>query len=361
MLSVIIPSYQRRDTLIRVLDAYEQQTPRELLFEVVVVDDGSEDGTADVLAARQSARYSLRFTRQENGGPAKARNRGLEIARGDIVLFTGDDIEPTPDLLDQHLEGHRRLADPEVAVLGLTCWHPQAETTATMRHIDGPGAQQFSYHFFKNGAEYDFRHLYTSNVSLYRSLLDREPSGFSIDFPAAAFEDAELGFRLARHGLRIIYRASAVAYHHHHYGAPGFFRRQRRCGEMAAILYRQRPELRHHLDVEILQDLAVHLTLSPTAVGRPIVERENEVLRLARFYDPLPFSATDRLLAPLFRYAYLRGLSEALYAPAVAEAMAERLFDHLLVPGVEDFVKTLAHHGLPGPSVDDLVDANRGG
>ena len=344
-----MPSYQRRNTLERVLDAYEAQQPHDLPFEVVVVDDGSDDGTAEMLAGRRSSRYRLRFDRQQNGGPAKARNRALEMAEGELVLFTGDDIEPTPDLLAQHLEGHRLLADVHAAVLGLTCWHPAAETTATMRHIDGPGAQQFSYHFFKDGTEYDFRHLYTSNVSLYRELLDREPQAFSTDFPAAAFEDAEFGFRLARHGLRIVYRAAAVAYHHHPYEAPGFFRRQRRCGAMGAILYRQRPELRGYLDLEILEQLATHLALErpPTVAEADLVAREDEVLRLANFYDPLPFTATDRLLAPLFRYAYLRGLSEALYAPHLAIAMAARLFELLLRPGMEDFVKSLQHHDLP--------------
>ena len=67
-----------------------------------------------------------------------------------------------------------------------------------MRHVDGPGAQQFSYHYMVDGAEYDFRHFYTSNVSLRRDLLDREPEGFSTEFPAAAFEDAELAYRLSR-------------------------------------------------------------------------------------------------------------------------------------------------------------------
>lgn len=352
--SVLIPSYQRRDTLARVLDAYERQTPHDLLFEVVVVDDGSRDGTADMLAARpRSPRFPLRFVRQTNGGPAKARNRALQMARGEIILFTGDDIEPADDLLHQHLEGHRRLADVHCAVLGLTRWHPEAETTATMRHIDGVGAQQFSYHFMRDGAEYDFRHLYTSNVSLYRHLLDKEPDYFSTDFPAAAFEDAELGFRLAGHGLRIVYRVDAVAYHHHHYEAPGFFQRQKRCGEMASVLYRLRPELGHLLDLEILRDLASHLAASPASIasnaGR-LEARQGDVLALARSYDPLPLRAVDRLLAPLFRYGYLRGLAEGLYPERLAKAMVPRLFAHLVEPAVDDFIATLKHHGLPCPS-----------
>ena len=201
--SVVIPSYNRRLTLERVLDGYQLQTAEAPPFEVIVVDDGSTDGTAELLASRRPSRYRLRFARQANGGPALARNRGLALAQGDIVLFTGDDVEPTPSLLAEHSRAHDARAAPTAIVLGLTRWTPDAELTATMRHIDGEGAQQFSYHFLKDGAEYDFRHFYTSNVSIRRSLLDCEPGYFATDFPAAAFQDAELAYRLSLHGGRI--------------------------------------------------------------------------------------------------------------------------------------------------------------
>ena len=179
MVSVIIPTFNRVDGLQRVLTAFEGQRPAELPFEVVVVDDGSNDGTSDVLAGWRSRRFRLRFARQTNGGPARARNRALEIAEGTIVLFGGDDIEPHPDLVCEHVREHDRRGDPCAAILGLTRWPEGGELTSTMRHIDGPGAQQFSYAGFADGAEYDFRHFYTSNVSVRRQLLDREPDAAS--------------------------------------------------------------------------------------------------------------------------------------------------------------------------------------
>ena len=356
--SVVIPTHDRSASLARVLAAYEAQEPRDLDFEVVAVDDGSSDGTAEVLAAWRPRRYRLRFAVEAAGGPAKARNRALELAAGRRVLFTGDDVEPQPDLLHQHRLGHRRMDDdPGVAVLGFTGWPPGSNPTATMRHVDGPGAQQFSYHYMQDGAEYDFRHLYTSNVSVTRELLDREPSHFSTDFPAAAFEDAEFGSRLARHGLRIVYRAAARAWHHHRYEAAGFFRRQLRCGEMAALLYRKSPELERFLDLATLEDRRLVLVTHPGGVPGeaslhlPLEEAERRVLHLAGCFDPLPFDV-DELLAPLFRYAYLRGFAGSFYRPQTAAALAARLFADLLFPALERLEQRVSQEGIPCPRAD---------
>jgi len=355
--SVVIPSYQRRETLRLMLAAWELQRPLDLDFELVVVDDGSQDGTADLLAAWRPRRCRLRFARQENAGPAQARNRALRMAQGGLVLFTGDDIEPAPDLLAQHLEGHLHHDDPRVAILGLTRWPQGVATTATMRHIDGPGAQQFSYHYFEDGAEYDFRHLYTSNVSVHRSLLDLEATGFSTDFPAAAFEDAEFGHRLATHGLRIIYRQNAVAWHHHPYDARAFYRRQRRCGAMAAILYQKLPEMRRYLDLETLEnarlDLLRHsLADDPLPLKAPLAEAEERALRVAAFFDPLPFDQADLLLQPLFRHGYLSGLAQALYPGATAERLMALLFARHLLPAVAHLEEKIVEGRLPYPEMD---------
>jgi glycosyltransferase involved in cell wall biosynthesis len=399
--SVVIPSYQRKETLRLVLAAWENQQPADLDFELVVVDDGSQDGTADFLAAWRPRRYNFRFARQENSGPAQARNHALQMADGDLVLFTGDDIEPTPHLLEEHLKGHLQHDDPRVAILGLTRWPdkpPFTETsngsstdpntaaqgamitapmitasmttapmitapmiTATMRHIDGPGAQQFSYRFFEDGGEYDFRHLYTSNISLRRTLLDLEPTGFCTDFPAAAFEDAEFGYRLATHGLRIIYHQKAVAWHHHPYDARAFYRRQQRCGNMAFVLYKKLPELRRYLDLETLEN--ARLDLLQQALGGdssgdnlpstiPLSEAEERALRIATFFDPLPFDEVDLLLQPLFRHGYLSGLAQALYPQATAKRLMTLLFARHLMPALAQFEEKIIANGMPRSEAD---------
>ncbi|MEM1206440.1 MAG: glycosyltransferase family 2 protein [Acidobacteriota bacterium] len=357
--SVVVPTYNRRRDLLRTLAAYERQEPADLEFEVVAVDDGSGDGTAAALADLRPRRFSLRFETQDNAGPAKARNRALEMARGDLVLFTGDDIEPAPDLLRRHLETHRSHGDPALAVLGLTTWPEDGPLTATMRHIDGPGAQQFSYHYFEDGAEYDFRHLYTSNVSLTRRFLELEAGPFATVFPAAAFEDAEVGHRLAYHGLRILYRRDATAFHHHPYDAAGFYRRQERCGRMAALLFQRNPELKKWLAVrEVEWRRLALLGMDPQDVP-PLQRLADELdswirraIRLATFYDPIDPPGIDGFLSPLFRLGYLDGLCAAL----LPEPAARRVLASFFAESIPDAAGSLEHHiaaaGVPGPVAD---------
>ena len=358
LFSVVMPTCNRRDALARALGAWERQLPADLPFELVVVDDGSSDGTAELLDGYGSDRFGLRAVRQDNAGPAAARNRALALAAGELVLFTGDDIEPDPHLLAEHRAGHDGAGDPHVAILGLTHWPDGAELTATMRHVDGVGAQQFSYHYFRDGAEYDFRHFYTSNISVQRRLLELEPAGFCSEFPAAAFEDAELAYRLSMHGLRIRYRVAARAAHHHRYDAESFFLRQQRCGEMAAVLYRVQPALKKWLDIRRLEwrrleRLTAATSAAETAVAGELEGWERRALSLAQFYDHAPATnAADALLHPLFEYAYLSGLAGALFGTARARAVRTAEYLRLLPPAVRELERRAAIAGVPVPRCD---------
>src|SRR6478609_4576243 len=102
--SVVIPTYNRWDKLRRVLDGYHTQSIPVADFELLVCDDGSTDETSDrVRAYAADAPYTLRHLRQENSGPATARNRGLRAAEAPVVVMTDDDCVPHPDLLARHL------------------------------------------------------------------------------------------------------------------------------------------------------------------------------------------------------------------------------------------------------------------
>lgn len=358
LFSVLLPTYNRRATLEKVLAAWEKQQPAELSFELVAVDDGSSDGTAELLAALRPRRFSLRFARQENSGPARARNRAIALAAGEFVLFTGDDIEPTPDLLARHLAAHRdgpggRGPDPGRAILGLTRWPPGEPLTATMRHVDGIGAQQFSYHYLEDGATYDFRHFYTSNVSLARAFLDKEPAHFSTAFPAAAFEDAELAHRLAFHGLEIVYCRDAVAFHHHPYGARSFYRRQERCGEMAARLARLHPSLDKWLSTEELRRRRLELIGGPPP-SFELAREKARAIDIAESWDAADPEGIDDLLLALFRFAYLDGLAHALFGAAAAKVLAS-FFRELLPPAVAALDRRLTAQGGGLPVADLLA------
>ncbi len=239
--SVVVPTFNRCEALLRTLDALAGQSIRG--FEVVVVDDGSSDGTAAAVreaAERWRDAFRLEVLEQTNQGPGAARNRGVAAAHGDLVVFLGDDTAPTPGLLEEHLRRHRELAGP-AAVVGFTDWdREQMQVTAGLEMVNEEG-QQFGYAFMEDRGDVPYTCFYTSNLSLPREALRAEP--FDEEFPLASWEDVELGYRLSLLGLRIVYHRAATVHHFHPYDFAGFFRRQVQVGRTARVLLLRHPAL----------------------------------------------------------------------------------------------------------------------
>jgi glycosyltransferase involved in cell wall biosynthesis len=297
--SVVIPTYRRPDILFRVLDALgRQESPPE--FEVLVIDDGSGDSTAERLRA-YAAPYPFRPLFQENSGPARARNRGVSEARGSHVLFLGDDTVPDPPLLAVHAEGHAEGRANPVAVLGYTTWPRERKVSPFLHHINEYGLQ-FGYGLIEDPDSVPFNFFYTSNISLPRRLLE-EAGHFDTTFPHAAWEDIEIAYRLSKKGMKIVYRPRAVARHHHEITFLSFRRRQEKSGEAAAIFFEKHRELGDFLGVPQA------LTRSN---GSPVHDRLLAVwASLAERWDlPGGRQAVDRVL----RDDYLRGLARGLAA-----------------------------------------------
>ncbi len=243
--SVVIPTFERPNTLLRVLDALARQA-HPPHFEVLVVDDGSRDATPARLAAYRPA-YPFRFFSQPNSGPASARNRGIEQARGRFILFLGDDTVPEAELLAVHARAQGETRPHPVAILGYTTWPRERRVSPFLHHINEYGLQ-FGYGLIEDPESVPFNFFYTSNISLPRALLC-EAGLFDTTFPCAAWEDIEISYRLMRMGMKIIYRPQAVARHYHDITFASFRRRQQKAGEAAAIFYAKHPELGDFLAV----------------------------------------------------------------------------------------------------------------
>lgn len=239
--SVVIPTYNRLSELQAVVSAVRNQVPEpDFELELVVVNDGSTDGTREWLSAQDMDR-DFRAVHQPNAGPARARNRGVEEATGELILFLGDDTEPQPGWVAAHLEQHRLFGGRgALAVLGYTSFASEFDTPF-LRFINEYGAQ-FGYLLIEDPGAVDFNFFYTSNISLPRELLT-ELGGFREDFPAAAWEDIEFAYRAASQGLRIRYTPRARTLHRHCIRPRTFCRRQRTSGLSAAIFASLHPEL----------------------------------------------------------------------------------------------------------------------
>jgi glycosyltransferase involved in cell wall biosynthesis len=238
-LTVIVPTYNRVDTLKKCLKALARQTFNRADYEIIVVDDGSNDGTADYLASLGSGYpAALRTFSQANRGPAAARNLGIKAARGKIVLFTGDDIIADSRLLAEHVRCHSAHPEIEAAVLGYTTWSKEIKITPFMRWLESRGVQ-FGYGQIAGKDEVDpWRFFYTSNISLKKEFFDRNGS-FDEDFKNAAYEDIELGWRFKRKGLKLFYNTNAVGWHEHATSLDAACARMIKVGE-AGMLYLQK-------------------------------------------------------------------------------------------------------------------------
>ncbi|WP_339136390.1 MAG: glycosyltransferase family 2 protein [Candidatus Electrothrix sp. GW3-4] len=238
-LSVLLPTYNRAEALHRTLQGLEQQSADKATYEVIVVDDGSDDRTPEVLE-QFTAQTGLLFRYvllKENGGPARARNIGLSMIRGKAVFITGDDIEPSETLVERHLQFHQQHSEKGAALLGYVSFPEALDANPFMRWLATQGrAYFFNYADLTPGKEAGPLFFYTCNVSVKTSLLE-QTGWFDESFPYASHEDLELGCRLAEQGMRLIYEPAAEGFHWHLLTVQGITRRVYLMGYSARLFW----------------------------------------------------------------------------------------------------------------------------
>ena len=190
LVSIVVPTFNRRSSLKRLLEALAEQTYPHASFEVVVVDDGSTDGSVE-LGRSLALPYALRVVEQPHDGPAAARNLGVEQARGALILFLDDDVVPLPDLITTHVATHQ--GNPNSVVVGPMSPPSNWPRPAWIRWEEDK--LEVQYRALLAG-EYPCtpRQFYTANASLSRGQF-LDVGGFDPRFQRA--EDVELAFRLA--------------------------------------------------------------------------------------------------------------------------------------------------------------------
>ncbi|HJT16864.1 MAG TPA: glycosyltransferase family A protein [Thermoanaerobaculia bacterium] len=292
--SVVVPTHNRVSMLRRVLDSLDAQQDAPP-FETIVINDGSTDDTHAFLEERRG----ITFRTQQNSGPGRARNHGVSLARGQFVIFIGDDTVPEPRFVAEHARTHRDSNDdPLLACLGYTGWPDGERVTSFMDYINDYGLQ-FGYKLIRDGDIVPFNFFYTSNISIARQTLVEHP--FDTTFPSAAWEDIEVAYRLEARGLKIRYNAKAITRHYHQMNVDSFARRQYTVGKSGAIFYRKHPELGHFLGVHELETRAL-------ADDRHLAR----LRRRARLGERFRFLARNEVFEKLMREHYLRGLRDGL-------------------------------------------------
>jgi len=193
-ITVGLCSRNRKDTLKLVLESLGDQSIHPDRYEVVLIDDGSTDGTAEMVKSLDVP-YRLTYGYQPHSALATARNHGIRLSKGEIMLYIDDDVLADHRLLEEHLRGHEQFH--------------QCVVNGWVNHVDSPeipSKPKFTM------ADISTSFFWTSNVSvrvddLYRAGL------FDESFKEYGWEDQELGLRLMAIGLVRKTNYRAIGYH----------------------------------------------------------------------------------------------------------------------------------------------------
>src|SRR5437773_8758903 len=235
LISVVIPTFNRAAMLSATLESFAAQSISKYRYEVVVVDDGSKDTTADV-CRDFAARIQLSHRYIDNSGISAAKNTGIMASRGKILLFFDDDDVADFHLLEEHIKAHERHPQENVAVLGYTAWAPTLSITPLMRYVTETGRFLFAYGDLRDGQMLDFTYFWGGRSWCKRSFLAKH-GVFNREF-RTIIEDMELAYRLSKFGFHVVFHRAAVSYMTRPLTFEGFCDRCERQGE-ALFLFSQ--------------------------------------------------------------------------------------------------------------------------
>ncbi len=230
--SVVIPTYNRKPILEKCLQALEQQT-LDAAYEVVVVDDGSTDGTVEWLNQSSQIFPHVRLLQQNHQGPAAARNLGVKQAAGDTIIFIDSDLVVTEIFLQAHTEAMTQAQQ----ALGHNCLFTYGAVINTS-NFDAPTAEAYKI------TDFSAAYFATGNVMISRQWL-LQAGLFDTQFSLYGWEDLELGVRLKSLGLKLVKVPEAVGYHWHPAFTldqlPALIDQELQRGKMGAVFYQKHP------------------------------------------------------------------------------------------------------------------------
>jgi len=310
-ISVVIPTYNRINSLKRVLNGLANQSFENADLEVIVVSDGSTDGTNNYLLSIDTP-FAHKSIIQKNAGVAAARNTGINAASGDLILFIDDDVVPTPQLLTEHVKSHIAHGD-KVVVLGPMLTPPDFEMVPWVRWEQAMLVKQ--YKAMQNGYwQPTARQFYTGNSSLARRHL-QAIGGFDTRFSRA--EDVELAYRLADNGLTFIFNGQAIGYHYAERSFPSWLKIPYAYGVNDVIFAQEKGQewILPVIQREFYERNILIRAMTKVCLDRPIISKISTLaLRKIAFIGQkvLISRATNMAYSGIFNLRYYQGVADQL-------------------------------------------------
>jgi GT2 family glycosyltransferase len=280
--TVIIPVYNEAQTLGDCLASLVRQAEQHQGIEIIVVDDGSTDNTADLAPGFPGVRW-LRQIRQ---GPAAARNRGAREARGEIILFTDGDCIPLDNWLEEMLAPFQQAPDI-IGVKGAYITHQRA-LMARFVQIE----YEDKYDKLAAPAYIDFIDTYSAG---YRRQMFLKVGGFDQEFPVACAEDVELSYRLANLGCKLVFNPNAKVIHRHPDSLADYLKKKYKFAYWRMLSLKKHPN-KILADSHTPQSMKAQLLLFPALVASlvlafisPLLAKISLTIFLLVFLTTIPF------------------------------------------------------------------------
>lgn len=205
--SIVISTYNQKETVRKALDSIESQIKNPKAFEIIVADDGSNDGTNEFIKRQRYPIFLKYLQSPTNRGRAPNRNRGFQKAVGEWVIFIDGDMIPAAGFIDAYMKAWNEF--PNGVLLGSWEFPPKHEKSRWDDYFVTRG-----HLVLKDGDKVPGRFFTSGNFAIRRTLLERL-GGFDMSFEGWGGEDTEFGLRLEKDGIPIYNIPGARCFHFH--------------------------------------------------------------------------------------------------------------------------------------------------
>ena len=242
--SIVIPTYNRKPILIKCLHALENQNLNKHIdsYEIIVVDDGSTDGTTEWIKDNQEKLPHVLLYEQEHGGPALGRNLGVLKSTGDIIIFIDSDLVVVNNFLIHHVNKLHKY------------WLKKNKKCFTYGSVINTSNFQNPLSEDSKITDISFAYFATGNVAISKELL-LDVGLFDTSFSLYGWEDLELGERLKKIGVKLIKCPDAKGFHWHPAfkcdQIPQLLNKEIERAKMALIFYKKHKNLRVRLIIQL--------------------------------------------------------------------------------------------------------------
>ncbi|MFC5864989.1 glycosyltransferase [Acidicapsa dinghuensis] len=301
-MSVIIPTFNGASRISHCIDALLHQSTTNS-FEILIVDDGSTDDTAGVV--QQFPR--VRLLRQQNAGPATARNLGAREAKGEIVLFTDDDCVPVSDWIESMIAPFR---DPKVVGAKGIYRSKQRELAARFVQIE----YEDRYRLMAMLPSIDFIDTYSAAFRRDNFLA---MNGYDTSFPVACAEDIELSYRMSARGWVMLFAPDAIVYHTHPNSFGKYLKKKYKFAFWRVLAVRKNPA-KAVKDSHTPQIMKLQLLFPPALLAAVLTD----AIRRSALFSPIVLGAFLLSTIPFAARAFRKDPVVGILAPFVLIARA---------------------------------------